>query len=360
MSWWGSELAGMMPGASQRLSGGADRRYIVSVEANGLCLLDLRTGPALDRSARLMAAVPQPDMLLQLANMARVKAATAIGIRVPFSTCFVRRVEMPAAATSDFPRLLALDFERGTPFKRSDVYLAHYVEKTPAAPGKVWVRQLIIKRASVDGLKADIEGLGLEVGFLDCWDGDNPAGLPVDFFDQAATGKASGGARGALTMTLAALAVVLAALGVYLVIDKHETALQQLQGQTERQKAKAQAAREALAKSQVAYSEIANFNQLRSAAVSKMSVIEELTRLLPDTAWVTDLKIDGATVDISGFAKSAATLVPILERSAMFVDATPTSPLTFDQREDKDRFSIRVHIRKSVTTSAEAPREPAK
>ena len=98
---------------------------------------------------------------------------------------------------------------------------------------------------------------------------------------------------------------------------------------------------------------------MRSDTVSKLSVIEELTLLLPDSAWVTDLKIDGATVDISGFAKAAATLVPLLERSTMFVNATPTAPLTFDPREDKDRFSIRVQIRKAATnfdTATEANR----
>ena len=152
--------------------------------------------------------------------------------------------------------------------------------------------------------------------------------------------------------------VALAASGVFLVIDSFETALQDLQAQTERQKTKAKAARETLVRSQTAFAEIENLNKLRSETVTKLSVIEELTRLLPDTAWVTDLKIDGATIDISGFAKSAATLVPLLERSALFADATPTAPLTFDQREDKDRFAIRVHIRKVVAAIAPASTAP--
>ena len=81
--------------------------------------------------------------------------------------------------------------------------------------------------------------------------------------------------------------------------------------------------------------------------------------MIPDTAWITDLRIDGTTVDISGLAASAVALVPTLERSTLFVDATSTAPLTFDQRQDKERFSIRVRFRSAIAESgAQVPFAP--
>ncbi len=286
--------------------------------------------------------------------MARAGAATGVSLRLPASAYFVRRSELPIGAANDFRTLLTLDFERTMPFKITDVYLAHVLETTPASAGKVWVRQLVVKRRAVDPLRAAIDGAGLEVERIDCWDADAERAMPINFLDRESVGKSASATNRSVWVMVAAIGGLLG-LGTFLLIQKHEAALLEIQSQTERQKIKAKTVREALAKSQSAFTEISNFYRLRADTVTKLSVIEELTRLLPDSAWVTDLKIDGATVDISGFAKAAATLVPILERSTMFVNATPTAPLTFDPREDKDRFSIRVQIRKAATNLETAP-----
>jgi len=300
-------------------------------------------------------ATPQHELLLRLPSLAKAAATSVVGLRIPYASCFARRVELPAAAANDFERMLALDFERVTPFKAKDVYLTHFIEQGPAEQGKVWVRQLVVKRNAVNGLKAEVEALGLTVGSIDCWNEDGTAALPVNFLTEDASNKPLGSASWPVSKLLAGCAAALAVTAAYILVDKYDTALQDLQAQTARQKAKVQAVREALGRSQSAYAEFANLNRLRRDYVSRVSAIEELTRLMPDTAWVTDLKIEGSNVDISGLANKAATLIPLLERSAMFVDATPTAALTFDQREDKDRFSVRVHIRSGESATATKP-----
>jgi general secretion pathway protein L len=358
LSWWSSELADLLPGAAPRGSRGSDSRYIVSIESSGLCLLDSHSEQSRDPGSRLVAAASQQEVLLRLADLARSRAGAVIGIRVPFSACFTRDVELPVTASANFRQLLAVDFERATPFKVRDVYLAHFVETRPAAPGKVWVRQLVVKRGVVDGLKSEIEALGLEVGYLDCWDANAAAALPINLLDRDGAGPSSGRSRWSMSWLLGGFALALAIAGALLLNDKYETAVQELQIQSSRQKVRSQAVREALSRSRASYSEIANFDRLKNDNVSKLTIIEELTRLLPDTAWVTDLRIDGATVELSGFAKSAAALIPIIERSTLFVDAMPTAPLTFDQREDKDRFSLRARIRKVAAATNDARAEP--
>jgi general secretion pathway protein L len=89
-----------------------------------------------------------------------------------------------------------------------------------------------------------------------------------------------------------------------------------------------------------------------------VSVIENLTRLLPDSAWLTDLRIDGDTVDISGFSKSAASLIPILETSSVFSEAAFTSAVTRDPSEAKERFSMKLRVRKQGGSSKVSPIDP--
>ena len=359
LSWWGGELMGCLPKAMRRMSAGSRHRFIVSVDDTGLRLIETSSGNALADRTAPDVTIPKQQMLNRLADLDRSKAASAIGVRLQYGACFARRIELPAAAANDFARILALDFERATPFKSKEVHSVHYVEGTPAAPGKIWVRQLIVKRGAIDELKADIDALGLEVASVDCWSEDGSSALPVNFLGQDAATKSDGRAKWAPKL-LGATTALLAVSAVVILLNRYETALRDLQAQTMVLKTKAQNVRDTLARSQTAFAEIADLYSLRSANVSRAAALEELTRLLPDTAWVTDLKMDGATVDISGLASSAATLVPILERSALFVDATPTAPLMFDQLEDKDRFSIRVRIRNSALNLSATLREPAR
>lgn len=361
-SWWGQELYGLLPGGTSN-GETAQARTVIGVEPDGLRLIEAAGG----KPAGLPApegTVPVPAMLAYLASLARNKrAAGTIGLRLSNSACFVRRLELPAIARRDFGRLLAIDLERSTPFKSKDVLTAHLVDDAPSAKGLLKVRHLIIKRKAVEGLKSEIEALGLKVTRVECLQDNGITVFPVNFLSPEAEAAPQPGSSSIKTKGLALAAAALAASAVYLYVDRHEQALQTLLEQTSKLKAKTLEQKDALAKSKSAFAEIANYQKLRSESVPKVVVLEELTRILPETAYVTDLKIDGTTIDISGLAASAAALVPLLEHSKIFVDATSTASLMFDPREDKERFAIRTRIRSAaVPATAEAevakPTEP--
>ena len=357
VGWWLQELTGLLPSSLS-----APRKHelpaqILSVEGRGLRLIASRGGKSLPGDGEAGKIIPITEVTQNLSSAKTGKAKPEIGLRLSYQTCFVRKVELPASAFADFPQLLAIDLERATPFTLRDVYTAFITDPTAGRSGKTTIRQLVIKRSVVDGLISILESAGRKVSRLDCWDEEGRIALPVNFLDSTALKSAAASRRpNVVPKLLGATAASLAVLAAFLMIDRGETALSELQSQTARLKTKVQAAREVAAKSQTMILEIENFRRLSSTIPSKVAALEELTRLLPDTAWVTDLKIDGSNVDIAGLATSAVTLIPILERSAFFVDATSTAPVTFDQREDKERFSIRVKIRNAAV--AEAARSP--
>ena len=361
LNWWRQELMGLLPGALSARRMPILPRQILSVEARGLRLINARGGKSLAGNAEPGQIIPITEITQQLSSSKTGTIKPEIGLRLNYQTCFVRKVELPAAAITDFPQLLAIDLERATPFKLRDVYTAYTIDTQNSRPGKTSVRQLVIKRAVVDGLIKILESAGRKVSRLDCWDEDGKLALPVNFLETMAL-KPRTASRGSnlAPKVLALTAAGLAGLAAYLVIDRGEIALSEIQAQNARLKTKVQATRDATSKSQTMMSEIENFRRLRSTIPSKVAALEELTRLVPDSAWVTDLKIDGSNVDIAGLATSAVTLISILERSTFFVDATSTAPLTFDQREDKERFSIRVKIRSALAAESarglEAPK----
>jgi hypothetical protein len=96
--------------------------------------------------------------------------------------------------------------------------------------------------------------------------------------------------------------------------------------------------------------EMGELVQIRSGEISKVSVLEELTRLLPDTTWIWNLKYNGKEMELSGFADSASDLIPLLDRSPLFEKVEFLAPVTKemqmrgDGNKEKERFKIKAKI----------------
>jgi general secretion pathway protein L len=96
--------------------------------------------------------------------------------------------------------------------------------------------------------------------------------------------------------------------------------------------------------------EMAELDQIRSGEISKGEVLDELTRILPDTTWIWNLKYTGKEIELSGFADSASDLIPILDRSPLFEKVEFLAPVTKemqmrgDGNKEKERFKIKAKI----------------
>jgi Tfp pilus assembly protein PilN len=75
-----------------------------------------------------------------------------------------------------------------------------------------------------------------------------------------------------------------------------------------------------------------------------LSVLAELTRVLPDTVRVLDLKVEGDRLQIAGLATSAPPLIGLLEQSAMFADVKAVSAFVRRPESAKERFEIVMRI----------------
>jgi Tfp pilus assembly protein PilN len=96
--------------------------------------------------------------------------------------------------------------------------------------------------------------------------------------------------------------------------------------------------------------EMAELDQIRLGEVSKVEVLEELTRVLPETTWIWNLKYNGKEIELSGFADSASDLIPLLDKSPLFEKVEFMAPVTKemqmrgDGNKEKERFKIKARI----------------
>jgi len=349
LSWWYGELAGMLPAWLRQSNVGAKLEHVVVVGPDGLRLTKADPNETAQMCVERYPVQSPEEIAIRVSGSARAGSRSLVGLRFPYSYCFSRFVELPASASQDFERLLQVDLERATPFRIRDVYAAFLVQ--PKAGGSTAVttlRQLIVKRQMLEEPKAALEKAGVSIDRIDCWDESGAHVIPVDFSAGGAAVLNRRGGPWGLILGMLLLTATLCSTAAYIYLSRLDGAVVKLEEQTRTLRDQSATRRDSDAGARAAQSLLASLDQLSTSTISKLEVIDELTRLLPDSAWVSDLRIGNDSADITGYATSAVSLLPVLEKSHLFVDASSTAAVTFDQREDKERFAIHVRFRRSA------------
>jgi general secretion pathway protein L len=96
--------------------------------------------------------------------------------------------------------------------------------------------------------------------------------------------------------------------------------------------------------------ELSELEKIRVGEVSKTAILEELTKILPDTVWIWNFKYNGKEIEISGFADSASNLIPLLDKSPLFEKVEFLAPVTKEklmrgsEMKESERFKIKARI----------------
>ena len=177
-------------------------------------------------------------------------------------------------------------------------------------------------------------------------------GTPIKVWDEQGLGmKDQGRIRQTLVKIFAATAITAGvALGVNLIVG---TALTAQQDELVRQISKARAAvgvapTTAFRSNAMAQRALEHRKQDTAAAVL---VLETLSKILPDDTYVTELRIDGNKLRVSGVSRNAPSLIRLIEQSGRFSRATFFAPTTRSSSDRGDQFHIEAIIQPLGTPS---------
>ncbi|MEO5326516.1 PilN domain-containing protein [Mesorhizobium sp. CC13] len=143
-----------------------------------------------------------------------------------------------------------------------------------------------------------------------------------------------------------AVAILLAtAFGTYAhALWRLEAADNQLGAQIAEAQAAAKQARIQLAQRQAALEQTSRLRDQKQTSASVVETWAELTKVLPDTAWVTDLTLRAGEVTVNGYAQSAAGLIEPLEASPLLVSPDFVAPVVRVPGQEGERFVIKAKV----------------
>lgn len=337
--WWISELRQAVPAPWLDIFGGkAIPQVFVSRDGDSVrCRLvahDTRFEaqyPAAEFSASVL------DSWLVETGFRRDQVALAAVLEQ--GSFLQRDLRVPNEALQHLPQILQQEVLRRTPFQPSEIW--HQAQRLPDEAGDGVVRfcHWIIPRDRAAALVAPI---GIAADMYDLLAARAPSGYVVSVIGLGAAPLTYPSWASRAIKSLVALLFGSIVLGLLL--------FEWAQGSVAADLGEELAgARQTVHGGGSSSAKLARMYALKSAP-GLLVVWDELSRVLPDDTFLSEVRISAGRITISGYSSQAAHLVRIIDQSPIFSGATLVAAITPDPNEGKDRFRIAFHLRTSQST----------
>jgi general secretion pathway protein L len=343
--WWTGELSAF---ARERFGAivQAARAPLVSLEGESLVLLE-RRDDRLEETARLqMEGLDAEGRRKALGEL--LARAGEDGRRVRFvlgrGESLLRRIALPLATEENLNQVLAFEMDRLTPFSADDVYFGCRIASRDTAAEKLHVDLGIARRDLVDARIAALASVGALVQSVALAEDAARSDKPIDVMPEA-TGEREGASdarlvRRVLVGAVLALAAVALALPVW---QKRETVIALLP-MVDKARIEAEATGKLAAELEKLTADYNFLLTRKHANPPALAYVEEMSRLLPDQTWVSqlDLRSTGKMreLQIQGETTSSSKLIELLEQSTLVQNAAPRGTVTRGMMPGTERFLI--------------------
>lgn len=261
-----------------------------------------------------------------------------IHIRFDSDAAIIRKLTNAAMPESRQSAAALFDMQASTPFKPSD-FFALNVKPVKSASGAFYA---VVKRSELGPLLGALEKANLKVNTVTFEDRGQ-----VFLLTQSAL-------KGLVEVKNSFLrqsqGVLLAACMFMLPLTfahynyQHNLAVSQLEQSIEPLTVEAKALRVELDKRAALVSEIQTLRKSIEDSKPAITIWEELSRVLPDSSFLTDVTMIQDKVSIAGYTQSASSIIVALEASSIFDEVSFSSPVVKVPGRTDDRFSIDLKI----------------
>jgi general secretion pathway protein L len=347
-AWWFAELTACLPQSimafGAKLSGPtifikADNTGIHLTNAANMQSQTLPHGASPSASAKIIRATAAM-------MTGRKRLSGAFIIVLPKAKFLIREVKVPTAATRNLDVTLLKDMELRTPLRKQNVFVSHKV--LHQLDTMVSISQSVIKRSIVTD---ELLGLGLNPTEVRATIVDDITGQAIATKAPIETATYTEGPRWLRPVMIGSwvLVPVLALIFAWTANNRQMRAIAALEQEQQSLRTRAVTIRQSVDKLTLESTSLAAIRSRKTNQHDTRDVLEEVTARLPDSAWLTELRITATDVTLGGFSPAAANLIPLISQSQVFQSAALNAPIVIDPVEGKERFSILLQLRQSAT-----------
>jgi general secretion pathway protein L len=294
-----------------------------------------------DSPLRLAREPLLPETTPGILSLFKMRRKPLLRLRLAPGLFLRRQITLPTAASKQISHILLLDLERATPFTSEDVFHGWTCRNSDDG-AQVLVDHIIVRRDLLtpwlDFLFSNRILFSSEVAIQ----ADEP--LSVELLRDVIAQHPP--FRRLRRIRLAAFCTLLAAAVFSLTVAhlRQSVALNQLTNELDSMKGKATEIRTRLSQLENMAQQAAMLRDRRRDLPSAIMLWEELTDLLPDSAWLSELRVQKGEVSISGSAQSSAAILELMEASSTFEKAAFVNSTTQPSHDGLERFTIRAAL----------------
>jgi general secretion pathway protein L len=348
LNWWWRELSGLVPGRLRRMLRGDRGEAIFCFDGD-----TLKLSRRVDRQERSLGEIDLREHDARtMARAARSKFGrldldrVMTTLRLAPGKALRKSIELPIAAEENLRQVVAFEMDRRTPFKTDDVYYDQQVMSRDTKAGRLTVDLAVAPRKIVDEALERAAEWHLRPDRIEA-DGAVPRSAePLNLMPIKP--KSGVQAVSALRFALVTAIIGLLLAAVLIPLSQNRVTADRLQEEVTAARASAtlvEDLRTELDRLVEGGHSVVDQKATRPLAIA---VLDEVTRLLPDTSWVFQLRISDTEVQVYGYSATAAELIALFEKSELLSDAQFRSPVTRDARVGLERFHLSAQIRDAV------------
>jgi general secretion pathway protein L len=340
LGWWLGELTASVPRQIRWVARQNRRRVVLQLNQQEIILLE-RVG----ERARVIGSVAsdRPDRAGQLGALSqRLRRPRQPAILCLSGDLGLRKfVSLPLAAKDDLDQLLRFEMDRLTPFGADEVHFAYRIVDTDPQGRRITVELVVAPKTMVDQALETARMVGLVPARLELVGAHSDDPAPLDLLPHRSADRA--GER-RLVRALMLLAMLLTMVAVTIPLHQQRSKLADLNDQIAATRAKAEESR--TLREQLDQLTQAAYFLLAEKARRPMAtdVLAELTRLVPDDAYLSQLDLQEGQVELHGSAVTASDLIGLLGQSPLFSAPQFRSPVTQDDDDGAERFHLSIEL----------------
>jgi general secretion pathway protein L len=337
LRWWLDELRGMVPTRVKTALDGRAAPLSLQVDNNALQVREA--------SAQLVATLPLdgPRMLPEgLAE--RVAEASSIVLVLPDASVLRRVIDLPLSAEGELRAAISFEIDRQTPFSADQVHCRYRIRDRDRARKLLHVELAVAPRTRIETAMEAAGSFGIVPTAVRI-EGDDFL-PPFEFLPQGQGLAVRHWLDEPWRPILAAAVLVLLLGSAGLAWQRHGEAGSLAAEVAARREIghRAQALRDEIKASETA----AAFLPEKRQAPRAIDIIDTLTRLLPDDAWVFDLELGTQEARIEGFSTDVPKVIEQLQKAPIFETPQLRSPVAHSQANSRDRFDLALPLKQAA------------